>query len=118
MGLLSLGTPLHWDQAKNFSEHVRSHGIDQFVNTWLRLKDWHGDELLWGDEVFHHGAICSKGLCDTPVVTKRMGSSHFRHWRRLAQWKANGEVDLHGLLGGTVSAGRRVEPQKEQNTRH
>ena len=57
MGLLSLGTPLDWDQAKNFSEHVRSHGIDQFVNTWLRLKDRHGDELLWGDEVFHHGHL-------------------------------------------------------------
>ena len=53
MGLLSVGTPLDWDQAKNFSELVRSHGIDQFVNTWLRLKDRHGDELLWGDEVLH-----------------------------------------------------------------
>lgn len=51
MGLLSLGTPLDWDQAKNFADHVRTHGIDQFVNTWRRLKDRHGDELLWGDEV-------------------------------------------------------------------
>ena len=51
MGLLSLGTPLDWDQAKNFAEHVRSHGITQFLNTWDRLKDRRGDELLWGDEV-------------------------------------------------------------------
>jgi glutamate--cysteine ligase catalytic subunit len=52
MGLLSLGTPLDWDQARNFAEHVRSHGVAQFVNTWRRVKDRHGDELLWGDEVF------------------------------------------------------------------
>jgi len=51
MGLLSLGTPLDWDQAKNFAEHVRSHGVTQFLNTWDRLKDRRGDELLWGDEV-------------------------------------------------------------------
>lgn len=51
MGLLSLGTPFDWDQAKHFAEHVRSHGTTQFLNTWDRLKDRFGDELLWGDEV-------------------------------------------------------------------
>lgn len=51
MGLLYLGTPLTWDEAKKYAEHVRFHGITQFLNTWDRLKDRHGDELLWGDEV-------------------------------------------------------------------
>lgn len=51
MGLLSLGTPLHWDQAKHYSDHVRYHGVTQFLNIWDRLKDRQGDELLWGDEV-------------------------------------------------------------------
>lgn len=51
MGLLSLGTPLHWDQAKHYANHVRFHGISQFLNTWDHLKDRQGDELLWGDEV-------------------------------------------------------------------
>ncbi|EJD02940.1 glutamate-cysteine ligase catalytic subunit [Fomitiporia mediterranea MF3/22] len=51
MGLLSLGTPLPWDEAKKYAEHVRSHGIAQFLHTWHRTKDRHGDELLWGDEV-------------------------------------------------------------------
>jgi hypothetical protein len=51
MGLLSLGTPFHWDEAKHFADHVRSHGITQFLNTWDRLKGRFGDELLWGDEV-------------------------------------------------------------------
>ena len=51
MGLLSLGTPLVWDEAKKYADHVRAHGITQFLHIWDRLKDRHGDELLWGDEV-------------------------------------------------------------------
>jgi len=73
MGLLSLGTPLDWDQAKNFSELVRSHGIDQFVNTWLRLKDRHGDELLWGDEVFRDGHLAVS--LPRPLIPARYRSS-------------------------------------------
>lgn len=51
MGLLYLGTPLAWDDAKKFADHVRNHGINQFLHIWDRLKDRQGDELLWGDEV-------------------------------------------------------------------
>ncbi|KAF9567957.1 glutamate-cysteine ligase catalytic subunit [Agrocybe pediades] len=51
MGLLYLGTPLVWDEAKKYADHVREHGITQFLHIWDRLKDRHGDELLWGDEV-------------------------------------------------------------------
>lgn len=51
MGLLYLGTPLAWDEAKKYADHVRYHGITQFLHIWDRLKDRHGDELLWGDEV-------------------------------------------------------------------
>ncbi|KAK2464300.1 hypothetical protein APHAL10511_003757 [Amanita phalloides] len=51
MGLLSRGTPLSWEESKKNADHVRSHGITQFLNTWNRCKDRHGFELLWGDEV-------------------------------------------------------------------
>ncbi|KIM45296.1 hypothetical protein M413DRAFT_441977 [Hebeloma cylindrosporum] len=51
MGLLYLGTPLVWDEAKKYADHVRSHGITQFLHIWDRLKDRQGDELLWGDEI-------------------------------------------------------------------
>ncbi|KAG8213939.1 GCLC protein [Butyriboletus roseoflavus] len=51
MGLLYLGTPLTWDEARKHASHVRQHGITQFLHTWDRVKDRHGDELLWGDEV-------------------------------------------------------------------
>ncbi|KAJ3223275.1 hypothetical protein HK099_001316 [Clydaea vesicula] len=51
MGLLSLGTPLPWEEAKKYSSHVRNHGIIQFVNIWNRVKSRRRDHLLWGDEV-------------------------------------------------------------------
>lgn len=51
MGLLFLGTPLTWEQAKQYADHVREHGITQFLNIWDRFKDREGDTLLWGDEV-------------------------------------------------------------------
>ncbi|KAF4567620.1 hypothetical protein EYR40_006621 [Pleurotus pulmonarius] len=51
MGLLALGTPLPWNEAKQYADHVRYHGITQFLHTWNRLKDRQGDELLWGDEI-------------------------------------------------------------------
>ncbi|KAJ3860547.1 gamma-glutamylcysteine synthetase heavy subunit [Lentinula novae-zelandiae] len=51
MGLLSAGTPLSWDDTKKVADHIRSHGITQFLHIWDRLKDKNGDELLWGDEI-------------------------------------------------------------------
>lgn len=51
MGLLALGTPLAWDDAKKYADHVRTHGITQFLNIWDRVRSRCGDELLWGDEV-------------------------------------------------------------------
>ncbi|CAM0141049.1 glutamate--cysteine ligase [Umbelopsis sp. WA50703] len=51
MGLLSLGTPLKWSEAKQFADHVRSHGIDQFLSIYHKMKDKQKDCLLWGDEV-------------------------------------------------------------------
>lgn len=51
MGLLSEGSPLTWEETKQLSQHVREHGIEQFINLYRRLKDRHGDVLKWGDEV-------------------------------------------------------------------
>ncbi|UZJ52030.1 hypothetical protein CBS101457_001350 [Exobasidium rhododendri] len=51
MGLLSLGTPLPWPEAKPLADHVREHGITQFLSLWSKIKDRRGDKLLWGDEI-------------------------------------------------------------------
>ncbi|RXK35782.1 glutamate-cysteine ligase catalytic subunit [Tremella mesenterica] len=51
MGLLALGTPLDWPDTKPLAEHIRYHGITQFLNTWDKWKDQTGKGLLWGDEI-------------------------------------------------------------------
>lgn len=51
MGLLSLGTPLAWPDAKPLADHIRTHGIAQFLSLWAKIKDRRGDKLLWGDEI-------------------------------------------------------------------
>ncbi|SNX85726.1 probable gamma-glutamylcysteine synthetase [Melanopsichium pennsylvanicum] len=51
MGLLSLGTPMDWQDAQPLASHVRKHGIQQFLSLWNKIKDRRGDILLWGDEI-------------------------------------------------------------------
>ena len=51
MGLLSVGTPLRWEEAKKFSREVRRQGIEQFIRSYKRLQDRPQDDLKWGDEV-------------------------------------------------------------------
>lgn len=51
MGLLSAGSPLTWEETKKYADHVRQHGIIQFLNIYHKLKDRQKDVLKWGDEV-------------------------------------------------------------------
>lgn len=51
MGLLSEGSPLDWDETRKLANHVRKHGIKQFINLYKKLRDRQGDVLKWGDEV-------------------------------------------------------------------
>lgn len=51
MGLLTEGSPLSWNETKALAEHVRQHGIEQFINLYSKLRDRTGDVLKWGDEV-------------------------------------------------------------------
>ncbi|KAG0675712.1 hypothetical protein C6P40_001446 [Pichia californica] len=51
MGLLSLGTPLHWNDSKKYAEHVRSNGIIQFLNTYKISEYRDNDKFYWGDEI-------------------------------------------------------------------
>lgn len=51
MGLLSEGSPLTWEETKKHADHVRKHGIVQFLNQYKKLKSKERDVLYWGDEV-------------------------------------------------------------------
>ena len=52
MGLLTEGSPLSWEETKKHADHVRKHGVRQFINLYHKLKDRSHDQLKWGDEVF------------------------------------------------------------------
>uniref|UniRef100_A0A7N8WI91 Glutamate--cysteine ligase n=1 Tax=Mastacembelus armatus TaxID=205130 RepID=A0A7N8WI91_9TELE len=51
MGLLSQGSPLNWEETKKCADHIRKHGIIQFLNIYHKVKDRQRDVLKWGDEV-------------------------------------------------------------------
>lgn len=51
MGLLAVGTPLDWPEAKKVASHVRSWGIEQLLAIWRGARGKERDALLWGDEV-------------------------------------------------------------------
>lgn len=51
MGLLAIGTPLEWPEAKKVASHVRSWGIEQLLAIWRDYKGKERDALLWGDEI-------------------------------------------------------------------
>ena len=38
MGFLGIATPLAWEDSKPFLKYVRAHGVEQFINMYLRLK--------------------------------------------------------------------------------
>lgn len=51
MGLLTLGTPLSWNEIVPYVEYIKEHGIAQFIALYHRLKGREGDQLKWGDEI-------------------------------------------------------------------
>lgn len=57
MGLLSEGSPLSWEETEKYANHVRQHGVIQFIKLYHRLKDRQNDCLKWGDEVFYFSLI-------------------------------------------------------------
>ena len=53
MGLLDFeGEPLEWKDLEPYVDHVKKHGIIQFLNNYERLKKRPEDILKWGDEVW------------------------------------------------------------------
>ena len=61
MGLLEFeGEPLSWNDVKPYVEHVKKHGIVQFINNYKRLMQRPCDILKWGDEVKYVRCIVCK----------------------------------------------------------
>jgi len=51
MGLLTEGEPLSWEKTAELADHVRRHGVQQFIRLYKKLEKRRGDVLKWGDEV-------------------------------------------------------------------
>jgi len=51
MGLLTEGELMSWEETKKLTDHVRHHGIEQFINLYHSVKERKGDPFKWGDEV-------------------------------------------------------------------
>ncbi|KAI4896330.1 hypothetical protein NFI96_015778 [Prochilodus magdalenae] len=71
MGLLSQGSPLNWAETKKYADHVRKHGILQFLNIYNKVKDRQKDVLKWGDESHPSWLVGygSETLADSDVLT-------------------------------------------------
>uniref|UniRef100_A0A2K5EZE9 Glutamate--cysteine ligase n=2 Tax=Platyrrhini TaxID=9479 RepID=A0A2K5EZE9_AOTNA len=66
MGLLSQGSPLSWEETKRHADHVRRHGILQFLHIYHAVKDRHKDVLKWGDEVIFNLVYLQTGNYQDP----------------------------------------------------
>ncbi|CAJ1374466.1 unnamed protein product [Effrenium voratum] len=51
MGLLTVGTPLAWEDMLHHSRYIRKHGVLQFLHTLRRMQHLENDPFLYGDEV-------------------------------------------------------------------
>mmetsp|Transcript_13934 Transcript_13934/g.32781 ORF Transcript_13934/g.32781 Transcript_13934/m.32781 type:complete len:644 (+) Transcript_13934:49-1980(+) len=51
MGLLEAGTPMEWEEAKKYADHVRKNGLEQFLALYEKHSKQGGSILRWGDEV-------------------------------------------------------------------
>ncbi|XP_027500715.1 glutamate--cysteine ligase catalytic subunit isoform X2 [Corapipo altera] len=94
MGLLSQGSPLSWEETRRHAEHVRRHGILQFLHIYRALRDRHKDVLKWGDEVeymlvkFDHEnkkvrlALCGEEVLQTlQEKGEKVNPNHPTLWR-------------------------------------
>lgn len=109
MGLLSQGSPLSWEETRRYAEHVRQHGILQFLHIYRALRDRHKDVLKWGDEV---GETPASAASAAPCGGRRCRSGAVRvgPWRPRCPERARprwlGGRGRCGLPGGALFTSR------------
>ena len=93
MGLLSVGTPLEWDEAKQYADIIREKGIKQFINIHNKVKDRKNDCLKWGDEVefivvkFDHKNKKCHLLLKAPELLPVLQGPEERNEKTLTLWR-------------------------------
>ncbi|CCE64594.1 hypothetical protein TPHA_0I00880 [Tetrapisispora phaffii CBS 4417] len=51
MGLLALGTPLVWNESREYNDFIREKGVQYILNVFKNAGERDHDELYWGDEI-------------------------------------------------------------------
>ena len=101
MGLLQLGTPLPWDQAKGAAQQVRDWGIEQLLTIWRKNKDQERAVLLWGDEVEYLVVAI-----DESQQKVRLSLSQAEVLQALAE---NEELAIHGSMVPELQGGEQAK---------
>ncbi|KAJ8322299.1 hypothetical protein KUTeg_000770 [Tegillarca granosa] len=117
MGLLSEGSPLSWEETKKHADHVRKHGIQQFINQYNKLKDRKKDVLYWGDEVEYmlvkfddENKVARVSLKAEPVLERLQQTEHkYPHFICLDWVPVKIEISIFsfwwgGLIHSSVTA--------------
>ncbi|XP_054050100.1 glutamate--cysteine ligase catalytic subunit isoform X1 [Rissa tridactyla] len=108
MGLLSQGSPLSWEETRRHAEHVRRHGIIQFLHIYRALRDRHKDVLKWGDEAcsmcvwiysFRSATLLAQ-LCSFP-------------WEKLGSCLSSSSALQHVMDGGQRCVGFAAEGEHQ-----
>ncbi|KAG5292343.1 glutamate-cysteine ligase [Histoplasma ohiense] len=107
MGLLALGTPLAWPEAKKSAQQVREWGIEQLLAIWGKAKGKERDALLWGDEVEYLVVAV-----DEKAQKVRLSLHQAELLNSLAQEEvqANGKL-VQGLLDGVKEPLPKFHPE-------
>jgi len=93
MGLLTVGTPLTWEETKKYAHLIREKGIRQFLNVHKKLKDRQNDCLKWGDEVeftmvkFDHKEKKCQLLLKANEILPILQGPEERHEKLLTLWR-------------------------------
>ena len=51
MGLLTIGTPLAWEESRQYNNYVHKQGVEQLLQMFKKTWKRDNDPLYWGDEV-------------------------------------------------------------------
>ena len=92
-GILRVGNPLKWHTAKPILQSVRTSGIKQFINHYVRSKDVETPLFLWGDELEY-------GLFRYDATTGRYDLS--MRGKQVKEQLVKNEEGLKGLKSGGV----------------
>lgn len=112
MGLLALGTPLHWNEGKKLAEHVREHAVIQLVNSFNEAKARSGDIFLWGDEIEYMMVHMEKGdaklALEEDEVLNRLGDGGINHHSAV-----NSDVLFHPEYGRYMLEATPLNPYSD-----